>query len=418
MALTHQVVRQDLGGLPDQRARQHWRRHGIGFWIVGYAFLVTMAFSTVPAPLYVLYQARDHFGSFMVTVIFAAYAVGVVASLFLAGHISDWHGRRRILAIALSVNVASGVVFLAWPSVPGLIVGRVVSGISIGMLTATATAYLSELHATARPGRSRARAEITATAANIGGLGLGALLAGLLAQHAPAPLQVPYLVSEALMLIGAIALAAAPETVQRPHPRPRYRPQRVSVPAPDRSLFYSAGLTAATVFALFGLFTSLAPGFLAGTLHEGSHALAGLTTFVVFGAAALAQLAASRTTVHRQLDIGLGTLALGLVLVTVAVWLPSLAVLLIGGALAGGGAGAAFKGSISTVISIAPPQARGEALAGLFLAAYIGLVVPVLGLGLATQLLSTQVAVAGFAAVLLAAVAVVARSLSSLLKDL
>jgi hypothetical protein len=227
----------------------------------------------------------------------------------------------------------------------------------------------------------------------------------------PAPLQVPYLVSEALMLIGAIALAAVPETVQRPRPRPCYRPQRVSVPALDRSLFYSAGLTAATVFALFGLFTSLAPGFLAGTLHEGSHALAGLTTFVVFGAAALAQVAASRTTVHRQLDIGLGALALGLVLVTVAVWLPSLAVLLIGGALAGGGAGAAFKGSISTVISIAPPQARGEALAGLFLAAYIGLVVPVLGLGLATQLLSTQVAVAGFAAVLLAAVAVVARRL-------
>jgi MFS family permease len=411
MALTHQVVRQDLGGMPDQRARQDRRRHGIGFWIVGYAFLVTMAFSTVPAPLYVLYQARDHFGSFMVTVIFAAYAVGVVASLFLAGHISDWHGRRRILAIALSVNVVSGVIFLAWPSVPGLIVGRVVSGISIGMLTATATAYLSELHATARPGRSPARAEITATAANIGGLGFGALLAGLLAQYAPAPLQVPYLVSEALMLIGAMALAAVPETVERPHPRPRYRPQRVSVPAPDRSLFYSAGLTAAAVFALFGLFTSLAPGFLAGTLHEGSHALAGLTTFVVFGAAALAQVAASRTTVHRQLDIGLGTLALGLVLVTVAVWLPSLAVLLIGGALAGGGAGAAFKGSISTVISIAPPHARGEALAGLFLAAYIGLVVPVLGLGLATQLLSTQVAVAGFAAVLLAAVAVVARRL-------
>ena len=37
--------------------------------------------------------------------------------------------------------------------------------------------------------------------------------------------------------------------------------------------------------------------------------------------------------------------------------------------------------------------------------------VPVLGLGLATQLLSTQVAVAGFAGVLLAAVAVVARRL-------
>jgi MFS family permease len=222
---------------------------------------------------------------------------------------------------------------------------------------------------------------------------------------------VPYLVSEMLMLTGAVALLAAPETVARPYPRPRYRPQRVGVPAEHRSLFYAAGLAAAAEFALFGLFTSLTPGFLAGTLHTRSHVLAGFATFAVFGAAALAQVATSRAALPRQLGIGLSALAAGLVLVTVAVWLPSLALLLAGGAVAGGGAGAAFKGSISTVISIAPPQARGEALAGLFLAAYIGLAVPVLGLGVATQLFSTRDAVLGFAAVLLAVVAAVSRKL-------
>ena len=181
----------------------------------------------------------------------------------------------------------------------------------------------------------------------------------------------------------------------------------MSVPPADRSLFYAAGLAAAAEFALFGLFTSLAPGFIGGILHQHSHALAGFAAFVVFGAAALAQIVVSRAALRRQLSIGLLALAAGLVLVTVAVWLPSLALLLIGGAVAGGGAGAAFKGSMSIVISIAPDQARGEALAGLFLAAYIGLAVPVLGLGIATQLLSTQVAVLGFAVVLLVVVAAV-----------
>jgi MFS family permease len=402
-----------LDGHPDPRQgrRGHSRRHGTGFWIAGYAFAVTMAFSTVPAPLYVLYQARDRFGSLMVTVIFAAYAVGVVASLFLVGHLSDWLGRRRIALLAVGISMLAGVAFLAWPEVPGLIVGRVIAGISVGMLTATATAYLSELHAAARPGRPPARAEITATAANLGGLGLGALLAGLLAQYAVAPLLLPYLVGEALMAAGALLLIAAPETVIRPRPRPRYRPQRVSVPAAHRSLYYAAGCAAAAEFALFGLFTSLAPGFLASTLNDPSHALAGLATFIVFGAAALAQVTLARLAVRRQLALGLSALAVGLVLVTAAVWLPSLTLLLIGGALAGGGAGTAFKGSVSTVISIAPPQARGEALAGLFLAAYVGLAVPVLGLGVATQLLSAQVSVLGFAAVLLVIVAVVARRL-------
>src|SRR5712691_2740683 len=389
--------------------RQEGRSAGRGFWIAGYVFAVTMAFSTIPAPLYVLYQARDHFGALLVTVIFAAYAAGVMASLFLAGHVSDWLGRRRMITIALAVNMASGIVFLAWPAVPGLIAGRVISGISIGMLTATATVYLSELHAAARPGEPGRRAEVVATAANLGGLGLGALLAGLLAQYAGHGLQLPFLVSEALMAGGALALAATPETVARPRPRPRYHPQRVSVPAADRPAFFEAGLATVAAFALFGLFTSLAPGFIAETLGDGSHALAGLATFVVFGAAALAQVAVSRAATSRQLRIGLTALIPGLALVTIAVWLPSLTLFLLGGALAGAGAGAAFKGSVSTVIAIAPPTRRGETLAGLFLAAYFGIAVPVLGLGLATQFVSAQIALLGFAAVLVAVAAMASR---------
>src|ERR1700684_904024 len=104
-------------GLP-RPGRPRPARHHIGFWLVAYAFAVTMAFSAVPTPLYVLYQARDGFGSVPLTLICAAYAVGVALSLLLAGHLSDWAGRRRMLAVAIAVNVASGVLFLTWPAVP------------------------------------------------------------------------------------------------------------------------------------------------------------------------------------------------------------------------------------------------------------------------------------------------------------
>jgi MFS family permease len=385
--------------------------HRAGFWLVGLVFLLTMAFSAVPAPLYVLYAARDGFGPLMVTVIFAAYAAGVIASLFLAGHLSDWLGRRRMAATAVAVNLVAGVLFLTWPTVPGLLIARVISGISIGMLTATATAYLSELDAAGHGGLARRRAEITATAANLGGLGFGPLVAGFLAQYVADPLQVPYLVFEALMLIGLAVLALVPETVPRPPARPAYRPQRVSVPADQRPLFFAAGAAAAAGFALLGLFTSLAPGFIAGTLHDPSHALAGTATFAVFGAAAVAQVVLGRAGLRRQLAIGMGVLLLGLALITAAVWAASLALLLAGGVLAGSGVGALFKGAVSTVLGIAPPGARGETLAGLFLAAYLGLAVPVVALGVATELLSVRTAVSGFAAVLAAAVALVSRPL-------
>ncbi len=387
------------------------RRHGIGFWLASYVFAITIAFSAVPAPLYVLYQARDHFGALLVTIIFAVYALGVAASLFLIGHVSDWLGRRRILLLAVAVNMAAGVLFLLWPAVPGLIIGRIVSGVSIGMLTATATAYLSELHTAARPGAPRQRAEIMAAAASLGGLGFGPLVAGFLAQYAGAPLLVPYLVFEALMLIGCAVLLVTPETVRPPEEKRRYRPQRVMVPAASRGTFFAAGAAVAVAFSLFGLFTSLAPGFLAGTLHDRSHALAGVATAIVFGAAALAQIGTSRTSLRRQLGLGLSLLVLGLVGVTVAVWSPSLALLLASGALAGAGAGAVFKGGISTVLDIAPDEAKGEALAGMFLAAYLGLAVPVIGLGFATQAFSARTALLGFSALLVVVIGLVARQL-------
>jgi MFS family permease len=411
------------GRQPGRVGRSGAGWHRAGFWLVAYAFTVTMAFSAVPTPLYVLYQARDGFGSFTLTLIFAAYAVGVALALLLAGHLSDWAGRRRMLAVAIAVNVVSGVLFLTWPTVPGLLVARFVSGVSIGLLTATATAHLTELHRAGRgvgsaasrssggSGGSGGRANAVSTAANLGGIGLGPLLAGLLAQYAPDPLHLSYYVVEGLMLAGLLGLALVPETVTRPDPRPAYRPQRVSVPPASRQAFWAAGATAAVMFSVFGLFTSLAPSFLAGTLHDRSHALAGVTAFAVFGAAAVSQILLARLSLRRLLGLGIALLVAGLAAVTVAVWLPSLALLLVGGIVAGAGAGATFKGAVATVIGIAPEQARGEALAGLFLAAYLGLAVPVIGLGIATQYLSAPDALLIFVAALLAALAAVSRRL-------
>src|SRR5687768_18490471 len=127
-----------------------------------------MAFSTIPTPLYAIYRERDGFSTFMITVVFAAYSVGVIGSLFLAGHISDWFGRRRLLLAALAVEALAAGFFLLWPELPGLILARVLTGIGVGLITATATAQMGELHALARPQAGRTRAERAAVAANMG----------------------------------------------------------------------------------------------------------------------------------------------------------------------------------------------------------------------------------------------------------
>jgi hypothetical protein len=184
-------------------------------------------------------------------------------------------------------------------------------------------------------------------------------------------------------------------------PRPRYRPQRVSVPAAGRQLYFTVAIAAFVAFSILGLFTSVAPGFIAGTLGHSSPLLAGSVTFVVFGASAVAQIVVSTLPAARQVSLGLPLMAAGVLVVTAGVWWPNLAVFVIGGVIAGSGVGVLFKGAVGTVVGLSRPEARGEALAGLFLAAYCGLVVPVLGIGAATLQVSIRSALLGFAVAVL-----------------
>jgi MFS family permease len=378
------------------------RRSGLGFWAVAFAFTTAMAFTTVPTPLWSLYAQRDHFSSLTVTLVFAAYAVAVAVSLFLAGHLSDSYGRRRVMAPALALNLIAGVVFVTWPELPGLLLARVLSGLGIGAVTATATAWLTELRAARRPGGASGRSQVVTIAANLGGLGLGGLISGVLAQWAPRPLSLPFTVLLGALLLAELGLFLAPETRGMQRPRARYRPQRLSVPPRSRSQFLAAAIGAGIAFALFGLVTSLAPSFLEGTLHAPSHALAGAVSFAMFAAAALVQMLTASRPPQQLLATAIPALLAGITLLTLAVWLPtpSFAVFLAGDLLAGVGAGLMFKGAIGTVSEIALPEHRAEALAGLFLAAYLGLAGPVIGLGALTQIASTRVSLLAFSGLL------------------
>jgi MFS family permease len=392
---------------------------GSGFWAVGFGFATAMAFSTLPTPLYPIYQHRIGFGQFMITVVFAAYAVGVVLSLYLAGHLSDQLGRRRVLVSGLLTEAGAAAMFLEWPTLPGLIAARFLSGLGIGVIVATATAYLAELYLAShrkhqpsthhRP--TRAKADLLTTATNMGGVGAGPLIAGLLAQFTHRPLHTPYQLFLVLLLLSAAATALAPETVTPQSERHPWRPQRISIPESTRKRYLAAAAAAFTSFAVMGLFTSLAPSVVSGMFAQPSRALAGAVTFLVFAAAAVAQIGLSRTAARKQISWGMVLIGLGLLSVSAAIWLPSLPLFLVGGGISGAGAGVLFKGSVVTVSGITPAASRGEALAGLFLAAYAGLTVPVLCLGAAVQLVPLRYALLGFVLMVLTAVGAVGRQL-------
>lgn len=223
---------------PATRRRVRLSRRA-GFWAVAFSFLVVTAFSTAPSSLYGVYQHSEHLSSLTITFVYSVYAVGVVASLVLFGHLSDWYGRRIVLLPAICTAIAAAVVFLAWKSLGGLYLARILTGIAVGATVATATAFITDLDPGPGGGPTR-RAGIVGTIANIGGLATGPLIAGVLARYEPHPLTLPYEILLALLVLAAVLVALAPEGHRPRLPRPAYRPQHLAIPAGARRQFTAA----------------------------------------------------------------------------------------------------------------------------------------------------------------------------------
>ncbi len=376
-----------------------------GFRAIAASMTVLTAFSTAPSSLYGIYRRQDHLSSITVTAVYAVFAAGIVASLLLVGHISDWYGRRTVLMPALLTGLVAALVFATSTSLPALFVGRVLTGLALGAATATATAYLTDLDSGANGVPTR-RSQIVSTVANVGGLAVGPLAAGLLATYVPSLPRLIYLIFAALLALALVATWRSPEVRPLRTPRPRYRPQRLAIPAAARARFSAALTGDFLVFTVYGLFAGLASAFLSGPLHRSSPVLAGLVVFITFGTGALTQVTTATWSLRRLLTLGIPVLIVGLAVVVTAAWVhpPSLAFFLTGGALVGVGSGSIFRSALTVVISTAPADDRAGALALFFVVGYLGLSLPVVGAGIALQYVTFKVILLTFAVVVTAGI--------------
>jgi MFS family permease len=376
------------------------------FGLVAFAFAVTMVGTTLPTPLYPIYQQRFGFSGLVVTVVFAVYAAGVIAALLLLGRASDDVGRRPMLLVGLGLSAASAVLFLLAGGLGLLFAGRVLSGLSAGVFTGTATAALLDL----APAGDRGRATLVATAANMGGLGCGPLLAGLLAEYAPWPARLVFVVDLALVGLATACVMRIPETADvRPGARPRL--ERLLVPREGRGVFVRAATAAFAGFAVLGLFTAVAPAFLGRVLGLPSHALTGVVVFAVFAASLGGQLGLERLPERVALPAGCLTLVLGMGLLAAALELELLGLLIAAGVVAGLGQGLSFRAGLAAVGAAAPPGRRAAVASSYFVVAYVAISIPVVGVGLLAQLTDLRAAGVAFSGMVAALALAVTLSL-------
>jgi MFS family permease len=339
-------------------------------------FAYGMLGTTLPTPLYALYQQKYVLTSLLITIIFTVYALGVLLALVFFGRVSDHFGRRPILIGGLIMAATSTLLFIFAQSVSVLLLARFISGLGSGLLTGTATAALAELEPTCSP----QRAARVATAANMGGLGLGPLIAGLFAQLAPDPTQLVFIVYLVFVFVCIGLVGFLPETV-RSRDRKFDAKSRVGVPSSTRGVFVQSAVTVFSVFAILGLFSALSASFLRETLKQPNLLVDGIVVFLLFGIATVAQVGMSRLTSRTARVAGIVTLLVALTFIEFGLSLPSLILFLAGTVIGGLGIGLAFMGSLAAINQVAPLNRRGEMGSAFFVAAYVGLTVPVVGVG-------------------------------------
>ncbi len=359
--------------------------------------------SVTPSPLYGIYRELWGFSPLVLTLVYGTYAFGVLASLILAGRLSDEVGRRPVLLVALGGLMVTSVVFMLADSVVWLFVARGLQGIATGLALGAASAAMLDLH----PRRDPAAVGLANGVMSAGGLGLGMLVSSTAVELLPAPRVLPYVVLLALFAIAFAGALAMPEPVSS-RGRVRLTPQRPSVPREVRRPFLLAALAVISSWSIGGLFFSLGPQFSSSLFHSSDHLVAGVGVFVLAGSAAVAQLVFGRTVPWAGAVGGSIALSVGMLMIVGSVVADSAALYLAGALVGGAGFGVAFLGALRALSAVIPAAHRSEVMSAFYVVAYGALSLPAVLAGILVTPLGLRTTFEVFGAAVAALALVVA----------
>jgi hypothetical protein len=335
---------------------------------------ITFAASgAAPTTLYQRYQEAFGLTPFILTVIFGAYVLSLLGALLTVGSLSDYIGRRPAILAALSLNVVAMAMFISADSAATLIAARAVQGFATGLATATLGAAIMDT--------DRGRGPVLNSITAFIGLTVGSLGGGALVTYAPDPQQLVYAILLSMSAAEALLLWYMAETVTpKPGALASLQPQ-VNVPARARRALVQVTPVTIASWALGGFYFSLMPLLFSG---------------------ALAVLSLRSTSARRIFTGGIPALVSGVTLTLAGVQMQHVSLMLVGTIVAGIGFGAAFSGSMRTVMPHAEAHERASLLSAFYIEGYLsfslpailtGLVVPIAGLPLAADVYGAVVIV-------------------------
>jgi predicted MFS family arabinose efflux permease len=363
-------------------------------WLHASILASYLAASTAPSPLYALYREAWGFSALTLTLVFSSYAFALLATLLVFGALSDHRGRREVVIGALLLEVASIAVFRQAGSVEWLFAARVLQGAATGIATAALSAATLDI--------DRERGALLNSITPMLGMGIGALGAGALAEYAPAPTRLVYDVLLAVLAAQTLAAFWLPETVsRRPGALAAMRPQ-LAVPARAWPMLWQVLPVNTAQWALGGFYASLGPSLARIVTGIHSPLLGGgvVAALVLSGAVAILRV---RTRPARTvLAQGTAALVIGLSVTLAGVQLHSTAAFFLGSVVAGLGFGAAFNGTMRSLVPLAEAHERAGLMSTFFVLSYLAFSLPAIAAGLLAGHVGLQAASIGYGLLLVA----------------
>ena len=333
-------------------------------------------------PLLVMYRTVEGYEQVAVDMLLAAYVLGIVPALLIGGPLSDRHGRRALMIPApILAMVGSILLAMGAGSLVLLFVGRVFSGLALGLGMAVGTSWIKELsdrpyeeHPERVSGARRASLSLTA------GFALGAVIAATLAQFAPLQTVLPYVINLLICLPAVLLVAGAPETRHASAPHGSLLSD-LKIPATRQHRFwFVVAPSAPWVFGCAASSYAILPALMADVVGpDYGIAFSGLMCLVGLGCGFFIQPLGrhlDRDGSIRSLAVGMVAVILGMLTAVASAATLNILVVLAASAVLGCGYGLVLVSGLQEVQRIARPDDLAGLTAVFYSLTYVGFFVP------------------------------------------